>query len=538
MRHGMKQRLVIILAVGLVLTATIGGLIIARVLARQALTPARIERDFQEAWTLASSHYAGSLDIVRVTQSAIQGMLRSLDPHSSYLDPKDYAELRREQESRFYGIGVTINRRNGRVHILSVIPDTPADRAGLRYGDAILAVDDQPVLDWSTTQVAKQVRGERNTVVKLTVERVGEPKPLSFRIKREPVPLPSISNAFMIRPGIGYIGLVRGFQATTIDELNEAINRLKGEGMRSLILDLRFNPGGLLTQAVQVASRFLEPGEAIVEVRGRRSSRPPYRATTTQPDQFPLVILINQSSASASEIVAGALQDHDRALIVGEPSFGKGLVQTVYPILRGAGGALTLSTARYYTPSGRLIQRDYSRLSNYDYFLVRGNNHHGAAATTDGGRPVYGGGGIEPDVLIPAPTDVVHPKILGAVFAFARYLVAGRIAGLESFRVERPQPLRQDRDLQVEISEAVLQAFAQFVGRRREFQLSAHELESYKEYVRQRLQEELVTARFGADAGARVALLYDKQLQGAIDALPQAKELVENLRQARTRRFY
>jgi carboxyl-terminal processing protease len=512
-------------------------LIIARVWARQSLTPARIEREFQEAWTIASTHYAGQVDIMRVTESAIQGLLGSLDPHSNYLDAKDYAELRREQESRFYGIGVTINRRNGRVHILSVIPDTPAERAGLRYGDAILAVDDQSVLDWSTPQVAKLVRGERNTVVKLTVERVGESSPLSFRIKREPVPLPSISNAFMIGPGVGYVGLTRGFQGTTIDELNEAIRRLKDDGMRSLVLDLRFNPGGLLTQAVQVAGRFLEPGEAIVEVRGRKSSRPPYRATSTELNEFPLVVLINQSSASASEIVAGALQDHDRALIVGEPSFGKGLVQTVYPIMRGAGGALTLSTARYYTPSGRLIQRDYSRLSNYDYFLVRGNNQHGAATTTDGGRPVYGGGGIEPDVVIPVPNDVLRAKILGAAFAFARYLVAGRITGLESFRVERPRFLRHDRDLSVEISEAVLKAFAQFVERRREFQLNASELETHQEYARQRIQEEVVTARFGADAGSRVALIYDKQLQGAVQALPQAKELVENLRPAKDRRF-
>jgi carboxyl-terminal processing protease len=534
----MKRRGRIVFAVAAALTAAIGGLIVARGLTDNSLTPVRLERDFQEAWTLAKTHYAGDVDIERVTESAIQGMLGALDPHSNYLDPKDYAELRREQESRFYGIGVTINRRNGRVHILSVIPDTPAAHAGLRYGDAILAVDDKPVGDWSTAQVAKLVRGERNTYVNLTVERIGEPKPLTVRIKRDPVPLPSISNAFLVRPGVGYLGLTRGFQGTTIDELNEAIRRLKAEGMRSLILDLRYNPGGLLTQAVQVAGRFLQPGEVIVSVRGRKSARPPYRAISMEPDDdFPLVVLINQGSASASEIVAGALQDHDRALIVGEPSFGKGLVQTVFPIMRGVGGAITLSTARYYTPSGRLIQRDYSRLSNYDYYLARGDSHHGAATTTDGGRPVYGGGGIEPDVAIATPNDPVRAKLFGAAFEFTRHLVAGQIKGLTPFRVERPRPPRLDHELRLDINDAVLKAFRQFVDQRREFQISPSDLESHVEYARQRIQEEVATARFGVDAGSRLALEHDEQLRSAVDALPQAKELVQNLRPAKDRRF-
>ncbi|MBI3952311.1 MAG: S41 family peptidase [Acidobacteria bacterium] len=533
----MKRRLVIIIIAVLGLTGVVSGLIMAQAVTWQALTPTRLEQEFQEAWTLAKTHYAGEADIVRVTESAIQGMLSALDPHSNYLDPKDYAELRREQESRFYGIGVTINRRNGRVHILSVIPDTPAEHAGLQYGDAILAVDDTSVVDWSTAQVARLVRGERNTLVKLTVERVGEAKPLTVRIKREPVPLPSISNAFMLRSGVAYVGLTRGFQGTTIDELNEAIRQLKAQGTRGMVLDLRFNPGGLLTQAVQVASRFLQPGEVVVSVRGRKSTRPPYRSMSADQDGFPLIVLINQASASASEIVAGALQDHDRALIVGEPSFGKGLVQTVYPIMRGFGGAVTLSTARYYTPSGRLIQRDYSRLSNYDYYLARGNNQHGNAATTDGGRPVYGGGGIEPDVLIPMPNDPMRGRIFGAAFEFTRHLVAGQIKGLAYFRVERPQPVRSDAEVKVDINEAVLKAFRQFVEKRREFQLSPADADAHLEYTRQRIQEEVATARYGVEAGNRIALEHDEQLQRAVQALPQAKELVENLRQAKERRF-
>lgn len=517
----------------------VGHVMMDQASAQQPTTPTRIEREFQEAYKLAKNYYAGEVDATRLTESAIQGMLMALDPHSSYLDAKEFAEMRREQESRFYGIGVNINRRNGRVHILSVLPNTPAEEAGLRYGDAILAVDDISVVDWGTSQVARKVRGERHTMVKLTIERVGEATPLTFHIRRQPVPLPSVQNAFMIRPGVGYIGLTRGFQATTIDELNEAISKLKADGMESLILDLRGNPGGLLNQAVQVASRFLQPGEVIVEVKGRRSSRPPYRALSSNPDDFPLVVLINQASASASEIVAGALQDHDRALIVGEPSFGKGLVQTVYPILRGEGGAVTLSTARYYTPAGRLIQRDYSKLSVYDYYLSRSPNQTqkktGPASTTDGGRPVYSGGGIDPDVFVPTPNEPVRAKVFAATFEFVRHLVAGQIQGYASWRVTRTQPLRSDTNLDVPIGDDLWHAFRRFVEQRREFQLSPAELETHRQYAQQRIREEVVTARFGAEAGNRVALSYDEQLEQAVRSVPQAKELVKNLRQAKSK---
>jgi carboxyl-terminal processing protease len=373
----------------------------------------------------------------------------------------------------------------------------------------------------------------------VTVERVGEPKPLMFEIRRQPVPLPSVQNVFMVRPGVGYVGLTRGFQGTTIDELNEAISKLKADGMQSMILDLRGNPGGLLNQAVQVTSRFLQPGEVIVEVKGRRGSRPAYRALSSNPDDFPLVVLINQGSASASEIVAGALQDHDRALIVGEPSFGKGLVQTVYPVMRGEGGAVTLSTARYYTPAGRLIQRDYSKLSVYDYYLARGQNQNqkksGAASATDGGRPVYSGGGIEPDIIVPTPNDLTRAKVFAATFEFTRHLVAGQIKGYESFRVERSHALRPDSNLDVDVSEELWKVFRQFAEKRRDFQLSAAELDAQKDYARHRIREEVVTARFGAEAGGRVALGHDEQLDRAVRSLPQAKELVENLRHAKNK---
>lgn len=498
-------------------------------------TPAQITEDFLEALRLVQTQYAGDVEPKTLLTAAIRGMLAALDPHSSYLTPREYADLRQEQESEFFGIGVTINQRRGRVYIISVIPGTPADRAGLRYGDAILAVDGQSAEGWSTQDVARRVRGERGTTVELTVERAGEAAPLTFRITRAPIPLPTIRTAFVIRPGVGYIGLTWGFQSTTTEELDEHLRRLKAQGIKALILDLRGNPGGLLDQAVGVASRFLRPGETIVHIRGRTRERR-FKAESERVETMPLVVLINRASASASEIVAGALQDHDRALIVGETSFGKGLVQTVIPLLRGTAGALTLSTARYYTPSGRLIQRDYRHISAYEYRLGRSNGRPpGPAARTDGGRRVYGGGGIEPDIPVPVKADPTRQRLFGAVFEFTRHLVNGRIPGFEHLRVERPSEPASPKDLFAEVSDSLIEAFIAFVARRSDLGVRETEIRAHLDYVRQKIREELATARFGVDAAARVILQSDEQVQRALDAIPQAKQLVENLRDRRRR---
>lgn len=529
----MKNRLILAATATLLLASALSVWVIEGALTVGASSsPALIKQDYVEALNLVRTHYAGVVDPVRVTTSAIRGMLAALDPHSTYLTPKEYSDFRQEQESEFYGIGVTINQRNGRVYILSVVPGTPAAHAGLRYGDAILAVDGESALEWTTQEVARHVRGEKDRPVELTIERVGEPAPLVVRLTRGLVPLPSIRTAFMIRPEVGYIGLTGGFQSTTADELDEHLRRLKAQGMKSLILDLRNNPGGFLDQAVAVASRFLKPGEAIVSIRGRTRQRT-FRAEADRTEDLPLVVLINRNSASASEIVAGALQDHDRALIVGETSFGKGLVQTVLPILRGSGGAVTLSTARYYTPSGRLIQRDYRTISAYEYYTGRGNGKHGPAAKTDGGRRVYGGGGIDPDIVVPTPNDPLRSQLFGAVFEFARHLMAGQIAGFTDYRVERAMPLAREEDLRIPISDQLLQAFVDFVTARPDFGLAEKTIRAHLDYVRDKLQEEIATARYGIDTSTRLTVLHDEQTTRAIQALPQAKQLVETLRQGK-----
>src|SRR5262249_18668807 len=352
-----------IAALGIILVSTLAGGYLGSGRARAVVAgpddSEELTDQFKEALGTVQDEYAGTIDLERIGKYSIQGMLHQLDPHSAFFTKSEFDDVQTEQSSRIFGIGVTISRRYDRVYILGVTPGGPGHKAGLRYGDAILAVDKQNVEEWTTEQVMHRVRGERGEPVELTIERAGVTTPITVHIKRDEVKLPSVRNAFVIAQGnTGYVALTGGFSSRTEEELSEAMTRLKQEGMRQLILDLRGNPGGLLDEAVAVSKKFLGPSKNIVEVRGRdaQASHNTYDVPESNvPETMPMVVLINRQTASASEIVAGALQDHDRARIVGENSFGKGLVQGVFRLWGGTG--LVLTTAKYYTPSGRSIQR-------------------------------------------------------------------------------------------------------------------------------------------------------------------------------------
>src|SRR6476659_4184126 len=369
-----------LVAVFVIVIASVAGGVRSRAVRRHAASASqaaagekyeadKIEADYGEAISTVEERYVGEIDYEKATQAAIQGMLFTLDPHSVYFPSTEFKKLKEDQSSSFYGIGVQILRHEDGVYVQSVVDGTPASRAGLRYGDRIVEVDGKDARDWSSDEVSQNVRGIRGEAVKLKVERAGEEAAVNFKIVRDSVPLPSIRNAFMVSPGTGYIGLVGGFQHTTDDELREAISNLKKEGMRQLVLDLRNNPGGLLDQAIDVASEFLPRDKVVVSVKGRSEYTDPavYKSNGRDPEDMPLVVLINRNTASASEIVAGSIQDHGRGLVVGETSFGKGLVQHVFQLPYNTG--LTLTTARYYTPYGRSLQRDYSSGSFYDYYV-------------------------------------------------------------------------------------------------------------------------------------------------------------------------
>lgn len=516
-----------------------------------------IEKDYNEAVSTITSNYSGDIDHEKATQAAIQGMLSTLDPHSAYFPYSEFKKLKEDQDSRFYGIGVTIVRHNDGVYIQSAVEGTPAAKLGLRYGDRILEVDGKNARDWSSEQVSKNVRGALGEPVTIKVDRAGSEAPLYFTIVRAAVPLPTIRNSYMIRPGTGYIGLTGGFQRSSDDELSKAMKQLHEQGMRQLILDLRGNPGGLLDQAIDVASEFLPRGLVIVSVKGRTEYSEPivYKSTGSDPSSIPLVILINRNSASASEIVAGAIQDHGRGLIVGETSFGKGLVQRIFQLPFNTG--LTLTTARYYTPYGRSLQRDYSSGSLYDYYTRHDSAENqapnantprnleaplalasptqppqtGPAVQTAVGRVFYGGGGITPDIEIKEPAFTpVRARIAEAAFHFTRHLASGVVPGLESYRVEKVQYGKNARPTDFPISERVLEAFRNFVRTKPEFQVQPAQIDEELDFAKLRLRQEIITAAFSNDAGARVLLDSDAQVLRALEALPDAKRLADSTR--------
>jgi len=503
-----------------------------------AMAGGKIVDSFTNALTVARSQYAGEIDSERVTKSSILGMLHTLDPHSSYLDPKEWQEFQSQQQSHYSGIGSTIIPHNGKVYILSPFDGTPSYRAGIRYGDQIIEIDGQSTEGWTSVQVTNKLLGPEGTPVAVKISRIGVDHPLEYKLVRASVPLPSIASYFMVGKGIGYIDLQRGFNTTTSDEMSRALKDLREQGMTSLILDLRSNRGGLVDQAWRVTNEFLYRGQKIVSMRGRAPFFPDrdLAASNTSPDDMPVVVLINGGSASAAEIVAGALQDHDRARLVGEGSFGKGLVQNVFPLKGGSG--LLLTTGKYYTPSGRLIQRDYTNRSFYDYYLQRGDKealqvHRPEARHTDSGRVVYGGDGIQPDVAIKIPLRIFRLNRVwtDSAFAFARDLVAGTIPGFTEFKVSGPADHKHRFDSsEYRVDDKVLAAFKEYLKQHPELKADRPNLDKDSEVVKDLIRQEVVTAAYGQETARAVFLESDVQMRKALAELPNAKGMADDIR--------
>jgi carboxyl-terminal processing protease len=547
----MKHKALPLVAIIVLTVATLaGGYYGAARAQRTAVTgadevPADLTDGFKEALLAIQESYAGTVDLEALGRDSIQGMLRQLDPHSTFFTKQEFDDIQTEQSSRTYGIGVTIAKRYDHVYILSATPGSPGHRAGLRYGDAIVAIDKENVADWTSDRVMHKVRGEKGEPVEITVERAGATNPITVRIRRDEVKLPSVRSAFMTgQSGTGYIALTGGFSSKTDEEMTEALTRLKQEGMRQLVLDLRGNPGGLLDEAIKISKKFLAPGEKIVEVRGRRgdsSDRSHEAPADNVPETMPMVILVNRQTASASEIVAGALQDHDRALIVGENSFGKGLVQGVFHLWGGTG--LVLTTAKYYTPKGRSVQRNYSNVSFYDYYLNRSEaeqttaTSHGDAFTTDLGRTVYGGGGITPDIEVKsADLGRIRGRLFYGIFDFVRQLVAGQIQGWRDYRIAETQnktKITAEEINRYPISDELLASFRQYIAGKPQFNLADERLTANLGYIRTQMRREIITAAYGPEAGEQAYLPDDAQFRKAIESLDQARMLADNASRAR-----
>ena len=535
----MNKKFTFVAGVLVVLGAVVGGLfgrLPSSIFADSSVSSASIVADYREALDVIDKSYVGKVDHEKVAESSIQSMLWTLDPHSAFFTRDEYRKLHEEQASQFFGIGVSILRHRDGVYVQSVIPNTPADKAGLRYGDRFVSVDGKDAKEWTSAEVSKNVRGERGTTVKLKIERAASNNPLDFDIVRGGVLLPSIRNYFMLPNGVGYVGLTGGFQETTADELDAAVSDLQKRGMKSLILDVRNNPGGLLPQAIDVVSRFVPNGQTVVSVKGRSryAKTQELKSSGGQPATFPLVIMINGGSASASEIVAGAIQDYGRGIVVGTDSFGKGLVQRVFSLPYGTG--ITLTTARYYTPYGRSLQRDYSSGSIYDYYTHQDESSGadarpkpaGVPVATANGRVLFGGRGIEPDIKIAAVEYTpLRFRINDAAFFFVRQLVAGKVPGFENFKIDK-----QDHSLNVEpsafqVSDKLFEAFRNYTVGIKESGLSAENLTSQIEFAKTRLREELATANHSNEAGVQVLLEVDPQILKAMESMPEARKLME-----------
>ena len=475
-----------------------------------------------KVYSAVEENYADAVDPEKaIYQGAIQGMLRTLDPHSNFFDPKSFQLLREEQRGKYYGVGMTVAPRGGKTIVVAPFAGSPAYHAGLRPGDIIAQVDDTPTDNLSTSGVAELLKGPKGTTVRVLVLREGTPAPLEFAITRAEIPRPSIEHAFEIQPGIGFIRIAN-FSETTSRELAKALRTLNQKNLHGLVLDLRGNQGGLLSEGVSVADMFLSRGQVVVSHRGRASGEKVYRAARGNGGvMYPLVVLIDRQSASAAEIVAGAVQDHDRGLVVGETSFGKGLVQTVYPLRENTGLALT--TARYYTPSGRLIQREFTGITLYDYYYYRDedesddNERPGRQIRmTDSGRPVYGGGGITPDVKMLTPPLKGFRRTLRrkyALFNFARFYLATH------------ETIGRD----FEVGESVLDEFRRFLDREK-IVYTEEDIQEHLETIQRRIKQHLFISVFGKIEGDRSALETDRQVLKAIELLPKAKELAETAR--------
>ncbi len=498
-----------------------------------------ISDDFSNALKIISdNHIDGKkIDYNELTKSSITSMLRTLDPHSNYFDSAEYDDLLTDQQSEYYGIGATIvnYKKNGvyDTFVTSVFPDSPAFRAGLRFGDKFVTVNDEDVTGRSSGYVRDKVRGKRGTIARLTIERAGSGKVETLELRRNRVPQPSIPDAYMLRQGVGYVDMSEGFNYTTLDELNVVLSELHKQGMTSLILDLRENPGGILDQAVKVAEKFLPAGSTIVSQRGRfKIDSRVWTSKNAKPENLPLAVLVNEGSASASEIVAGAMQDYDRALIIGEKTFGKGLVQSVINLPYSSG--LTLTTAKYYTPSGRSIQRDYSNGSIYDYFnhkiSLSEKDKRNVAGQTVTGRKIFGGDGIAPDETIKNPNlNRTQVSLLDPIFFFSRKLANGKIKNFESYTTgDKTKYGQRISAVDFVISDELLKVFGKFAAQ--EWKLSPEEIENERPYIKLRLRYNLATAAFGSVAANQILIEDDSQVAKAVEVLPRAGQLALSAR--------
>lgn len=516
------------LAVGMALSLLLGfGL--ARAL--RATDDLRSNLDlFSNVLYLVQNNYVDPPDNQKLIKGAIDGMLKTLDPHTQFLPEKRAQQMDEQFHGEYSGIGVQFDIIDNKIVVLSPIEGTPAYRLGIRAGDKIFEIDGQPLKKGITTDdVFKALRGPTGSTVQVTIEREDEPEPLKFTIERAKIPIESIPYAYMIRPGVGYVRIIR-FAQTTGDELEKAIAGLQAQGMKSLLIDLRSNSGGLLSQAVDVLDQLVPDNQRLVYTRGRIPSANADYYSTNRPGKWaqgPLVVLVEHGSASASEIVAGAVQDLDRGIVAGINTFGKGLVQNQ---MNMSEGKLLLTIARYYTPSGRGIQREYSKFGDQgeyhlDAFKEDVPTDSALAARpkfkTLAGRTVYGGGGIYPDVVVKDPPNLTRPEI-----EFITKRVAFEFATHHWLRQHGKDKLTPATfDTRFTLSDAEWSALRGVLAAKK-VEMNDSTFTAEKDFMLHQVRAELASAQFGSLERYKIAVEDDPQLNAALELFPRAQKLM------------
>lgn len=510
------------LAAGLVALWLAGPVVRPALAADDALETSM--RSVASAYSLIEKNYADPVSPEQaIYQGAIPGMLRTLDPHSNFLDPEEWREMQRRQSAQYFGVGMEIAMDGGMVVVNQPMPDSPALGADLRRGDIIVAVDGHSTVGMDYGAVANMLRGPRGTPVQVTVRREGISEPITKTVIRAAIQTSAV-DAFWVRPGIAYLS-ISTFEAQNVArDVESALQKLPESDVNGMILDLRGNPGGLVNEAVAVVGRYLKNGQVVVSDRGRAQPEQILRAKAQANGQkYPIVVLVDRHSASAAEIVSGALQDHDRAWLIGEATFGKGLVQGQFPLSEDA--ALLLTIAHYYTPSGRLIQRDYEHRSFFDYYYAGRNDTPNLSdvKTTDSGRKVYGGGGITPDQKYEPPRASLLERRLAVSGLFFHF-------GSAYFSGQKPQlPEGWGPD------DAVLDRFKAYL-RDKKFSFTDAEFDADRIWIGQQVRIELSSRALGRQGAARVAIQSDPEVAVAIDSLPKAQALFQQSQRVLVRR--
>jgi len=524
-------RILPVALLAILLSALAGGFFGSTVLATQDQVQQQY-RVFTAALDAIDREYVESVPSDRLVYGAVDGMLHTLDPHSSFFDPKQYAQMRERQEGRYYGLGISIQVIDGDITVMSLFEGSPAYRAGIRRGDVIARIEKEDTKNWTSDQAVKRLKGPKGTKVNISIRRPGYDKLIDMDVERDEVNITTVRGAFMLDAQTGYIKL-GDFSETSDREVGDAVDTLKAQGMKRLVFDLRDNPGGPLDQAIRIANRFLPRGDMIVYTRGRvANADQDYRGTDNPEYDGPMLVLVNRNSASASEIVTGSLQDHDRALVVGETTFGKALVQSVYRISEGAGLALT--TGRYFTPSGRMIQRPWD--SAFDEYLTytlreqKPDREHSPAQLkyTDAGRKVYGGGGIEPDKFFAGPVQGFNPtrfsRSIYARSSFANY--AERYAAEGDTRLSASTDGKKRLPRGFVVNDAMVADFKNFVQSEK-IKVDEEAFAKDTDFIRAMIKFEIDVALFGIGEAQKNLIAKDPQAQFALGQFTDAVKLTE-----------